>query len=83
LQGLGKEKKLNEQLTVKNVNLKTYLRASKERIRRLFRDSSKTTGLATERNQGFLSRDGRPTVEKIKIEVIPASYKSSRDYTGP
>jgi hypothetical protein len=83
LQELGKEKKHNEQLMVKNVNLKTYLRASKERIRRLFRDSSKTTGLAIERNQGFLSRNGRPTVEKIKIEVIPASYKSSRDYTGP
>ena len=35
-------------------------------------------------NQGFLIKDGQPTTsEKIKIEVIPASYKSPRDYTGP
>jgi uncharacterized protein (DUF3084 family) len=42
LQELGKEQELNGQLTAKNVNLKAYLKASKERISRLFRDNYKT-----------------------------------------
>ncbi len=134
LQELGKEKKLNQQLAAKNVNLKDYLIASKDRITRLFRDNSKTqneleevnakfavlraenralidshkrsymaneqfklklsslvelkkairelrtkrseaSGLEIEGNQGFLIRDGRSTLEKIKIEVIPAKTK--------
>jgi chromosome segregation ATPase len=142
LQELGKEKELNTQLTAKNVNLKAYLKASKERITRSFRDISKaqneledvsakfsvlkaenkalidsrkriyleneqfklklssvvelkklirelkfgksrTPDLGTEGNQGFLIKDGRSTLEKIKIEVIPAPYKSPRDSTGP
>ena len=41
LQELGKEKKLNEQLVARNVNLRAYLKASKERMGRLFRDNSK------------------------------------------
>jgi regulator of replication initiation timing len=41
LQELGKEKGLNEQLTSRNSSLKKYLKASKNRISRLFRDSSK------------------------------------------
>jgi len=128
-------------LSAKNVNLKAYLKASKERMGRLFRDNSKTqnkfeeintrsavlkaenkalidshkrsyikieefklklnsavelkkairelrlknskaAGLETEGNQGFLIRGGQSTLEKIKIEVIPASYKSTRDYMG-
>jgi DNA repair exonuclease SbcCD nuclease subunit len=142
LQELGKEKELNGQLAANNVNLKVYLKASKDRMTRLFRDNSKTKdgleeinakfailkaenrvlidshkrsyieneqfklklssvvelkkairelrakkskapGLETEGNQGFLIRDGRSTLGKIKIKVIPASYKSLRDYAGP
>ena len=134
MQEMGKEKELNEQLAVKNVNLKAYLKASKDRMRSLFRDNSKTQdeleeinakfavlkaenralidshkrsyieneqfklklssvvelrkairelrankskapGLETEGNRGFLIRDGRSTLEKIKIEVIPAKTK--------
>ena len=134
LQELGKEKELSEQLVAKNVNLKAYLKASKDRMTRLFRDNSRTQdeleeinakfavlkaenralidshkrgyleneqlklklssvvelrkairelrakkfknfGLETEGNQGFLIRDGRSTLEKIKIEVIPAKTK--------
>lgn len=130
LQELGKEKKLNQQLMVKNVNLKVYLKASKDRMTHLSRDNSKTQdepkeisakfailkaenralinshkrsyieneqfrlklsslvelkktiqelraerskvfGIETKGNQGFLIRDGRPTLEKIRIEVIP------------
>ncbi|MDP2927280.1 MAG: hypothetical protein Q8N80_00530 [Candidatus Omnitrophota bacterium] len=142
LQELGKEQELNEQLAAKNVNLKVYLKASKDRMTRLFRDNSKTqneleeinakfavlkaenralivshkrsyieneqfklklssvielkkairelrakksqaSGLEIEGNRGFLIRNGRSTLEKIKIEVIPAPYKSLRDSTGP
>jgi hypothetical protein len=141
LQELGKEKTLNDQLAAKNVNLKAYLKASKDRLTRLFRENSqnqnqledinikfavlkaenralidihkriyveneqfkfklgsvvelkkaikdlktkkrKVLGLETEGNQGYLIKDGRSTSGKIKIEVIPASYKSLRDSTG-
>jgi len=41
LQELGKEKELREQLALKNTNLKDYLRAGKNRIVRLFRNSSR------------------------------------------
>lgn len=40
LQELGKEKKFNEQLTARNSNLRAYLKASKDRMGRLFRDNS-------------------------------------------
>ncbi|MDP2830760.1 MAG: hypothetical protein Q8O02_00740, partial [Candidatus Omnitrophota bacterium] len=141
LQELGKEKGLNQQLAAKNVNLKVYLKASNNRVRRLFRGDSQTkdeleeinakfavlkaenralidsrkrsyleneqfklklgsvvelkkairelrakksigSDLETEGNQGFLIKDGRSTLEKIKIEVIPAPYKSLGDYSG-
>jgi len=131
LQELGKEKELNGQLADKNVKLKVYLKASKDRMARLFRGNSKTQNeleeintkfsvlkaenralvdshkrdyieneqlklklssvvelkkairelrakrfkapdLEIEGNQGFLIRDGRSTLEKIKIEVISA-----------
>jgi len=42
----------------------------------------KTSGLGIEENQGFLIRDGRSTLERIKIKVIPATYKSLQDSTG-
>lgn len=134
LQELEKEKELNEQLAAKNVELKDYLKASRGRITRFFRSSSKTQheleeisakfavlkaenralieshkrsyveneqlrsklssvaelrkairelrakrfqspSFATGGNKGFLIKDGRSTVEKIKIEVIPAKTK--------
>lgn len=40
LQGLRKEKELKQQLELKNINLKDYLRASKERIARLFQSNA-------------------------------------------
>lgn len=142
LQELGKEKGLNADLTQKNANLKANLKASKERMTRLFRDNSKTQdaledlnakfsilkaenkaliglhakmyleneqfkfklgsvielrkaikelktrkrkdlGLEIEGNQGFLIKDGHPTSGKVKIEVIPASFRSLRDPAEP
>ncbi|MBU4252143.1 MAG: hypothetical protein KKC39_08075 [Candidatus Omnitrophica bacterium] len=55
----------------------------KKAIRELRAKKSKAPELETEGNQGFLIRDGRSTLEKIKIEVIPAPYKSPVDYSGP
>jgi predicted nuclease with TOPRIM domain len=55
----------------------------KKLIRELKFGKSRTPDLGTEGNQGFLIKDGRSTLEKIKIEVIPAPYKSPRDSTGP
>lgn len=43
LRELGKEKELKEQLALKNISLKGYLRASKDRIARLFRDNENTS----------------------------------------
>jgi regulator of replication initiation timing len=141
LQELGKEKEINQQLAVKNLKLKAYLKASKIRLLRLFQDNSKTqdefTDLnakfailkagnkalvnshkrnyleneklkaklssvvelkkamrelktkkrqvpepETEGNKGFLIKDGQSTLEKVKIEVVPASYKSLQDPAG-
>ena len=48
----------------------------KKAIRELRIKGSKPSGLAMKGNQGFLIRNGRSTLEKIKIEVTPASYKS-------
>ena len=42
LQEQEKEKKLKEQLALKNTNLKNYLRASKNKITCLFQDNAKT-----------------------------------------
>ena len=53
----------------------------KKAIRELRTKKPKASGLAMEGNQGFLIRNGRSTLEKIKIEVIPASYKSLQDPT--
>ncbi len=142
LQELEKEKEFNQKLAAKNANLKVYLKASNDRVRRLFRGNSKAKDeleeisakfavlkaenralidsrkrsyleneqfklklgsvaelkkairelranksigpdLETKGNQGFLIRDGRSTLEKIKIEVIPAPYKSLEDYPVP
>ena len=54
----------------------------KKAIRELKVRKAKSSNLEIEGNQGFLLRNGRSTLEKIKIEVVPASYKSMRDYKG-
>ena len=41
LQEIEKEKQLNENLALKNTNLKDYLKASKRKITRLFQDNAK------------------------------------------
>jgi len=47
----------------------------KKAIRELKTKRSRVLGLESEGNQGFLIRDGRSTLEKIKIEVVPAKTK--------
>jgi len=135
LQDLKKEKELKAQLELKNAKFKDYLRASGNRIRRLFQGNAKiqnnledasaslsilkaenralidsrkriylenegfklklssvaelkkaikelrakkrrSSDLETEGNQGFLTKDGQlTTLDKVKIEVIPAQTK--------
>lgn len=50
LQDIEKEKQLKEQLALKNANLKDYLRASKKKIARLFKDNAKTQDSLEELN---------------------------------
>jgi hypothetical protein len=47
----------------------------KKAIRELRMKRPAALGLETEGNRGFLIREGRPTSEKIKIEVFPAKTK--------
>ena len=47
----------------------------KKAIRELRIKRSKASNLETEGNQGFLIKDGRSTLEKIRIEVISAETK--------
>jgi len=47
----------------------------KKAIRELRMNKTEAPNFRTEGNQGFLIRDGRSTLEKIKIEVIPAKTK--------
>ncbi|PIQ88195.1 MAG: hypothetical protein COV73_00095 [Candidatus Omnitrophica bacterium CG11_big_fil_rev_8_21_14_0_20_43_6] len=135
LQELGKEKKLNQQLEVKNLTYGVYLKASKDRLSRLFRENqhtqneleeinakftvlkaenralidshqrnyleneqlkfklgsvvelkkqirvlrskkSKASQPDTKGNQGFMIKNGRSTLDKIKIEVVPNPHGS-------
>ncbi|MFA5200490.1 MAG: hypothetical protein WC442_06300 [Candidatus Omnitrophota bacterium] len=134
LQDIEKEKQLNGQLFAKNLLYKDNLRASSDRIKRLFKekavveDSLEERGaklailkaenkaliegrkkilteneqykarlssvvelrkaidelkkiknsdplIETQGNRGFLIKDGKSTVERVKIEVIPAQIK--------
>ena len=134
LQDIEKEKQLNGQLTAKNLLYKDNLRASSDKIKRLFKekavveDSLEEQGaklailkaenktliegrkkilteneqykarlssvvelrkaidelkerknsdplIETQGNRGFLIKDGKSTVERVKIEVIPAQIK--------
>ncbi|MFH0917577.1 MAG: hypothetical protein V1830_00405 [Candidatus Omnitrophota bacterium] len=68
LQELGKEQGLNEQLSAKNVNLKAYLKASKNRLTRLFRDNSKAQNELEETNAKF-------AVLKAENRALIASHK--------
>ncbi len=47
----------------------------KKAIRELRKKRPKAPGLVIGGNQGFLIKDGRSTLEKIKIEVVPAKTK--------
>ena len=64
----------NEQFKLK-LNSVVELRKA---IRELRAKKSKASGLEIEGNQGFLIRGGRSTLEKIKIEVIPAPLEVPR-----
>ncbi|MCX5699530.1 MAG: hypothetical protein NTX01_07515 [Candidatus Omnitrophica bacterium] len=72
LQELGKEKKLNERLAAKNVNLKVYLKASKDRMTRLFRDNSKTQNEFEEISAKFaiLKAENRALIDSHKRSYI-------------
>lgn len=55
----------------------------KKAIKELRTRKRKNVKVPVQGNQGFMIKDGQSTaVEKIKIEVIPASYKSPGDSTG-
>lgn len=134
LQDIEKEKQLNGQLTAKNLLYKDNLRASSDKIKRLFKEKAAVEGsleeqgaklailkaenktliegrkkilteneqykarlssvvelrkaidelkerknsdplIETQGNRGFLIKDGKSTVERVKIEVIPAQIK--------
>ena len=51
----------------------------KKAIRELRAKRFKAPDIEIKGNQGFLFRDGQSTQEKIKIEVIPAAYKSLKE----
>jgi len=72
LQELGKEKELNEQLAAKNANLKVYLKASKDRMKRLFRDNSKTQNKLEETSANFaiLKAENRALIDSHKRSYI-------------
>ena len=72
LQELEKEKKFNEQLAAKNANLKAYLKASKGRMKRLFRDNSKTQNELEEINAKFavLKAENRALIVSHKRNYI-------------
>lgn len=53
LQDMEKEKELKEQLAQNNANLKNYLRASKNKITRLFEDNARTQGSLEEQSAKF------------------------------
>jgi hypothetical protein len=47
----------------------------KKAIRELRQRRPQSSNLETEGNQGFLFKNGRSTLERIKIEVVPAKTK--------
>jgi regulator of replication initiation timing len=61
----------NEQLKLKLSSVVELKKA----IRELRTKRPKVSSLAIEGNQGFLIKNGRNTLEKIKIEVVPARTK--------
>lgn len=67
----------NEQFKLKLSSVMELKKAIRE-----LKTKPKRLDLKTEGNQGFLVRDGRSTLKKIKIEVFPSDYKSIQDFTG-
>ena len=72
LQELGKEKELNGALAAKNVNLKVYLKASKNRMARFFRDNSKTQNQLKETSAKFaiLKAENRALINSHKRSYL-------------
>lgn len=68
----------NEQLQLKLSSVVELKKA----IRELRIKKPKRSSLTNEGNQGFIIKDGQSTLEKIKIEVIPAAYKSLQEPMG-
>jgi chromosome segregation ATPase len=79
LQELGKEKKFNEQLAAKNSNLRAYLKASKDRMGRLFQDNSRNQNAFEEINSKFavLKAENRALIDIHKrIYVENEQFKN-------
>jgi hypothetical protein len=72
LQELGKEKVLNVQLGTSKVMLKAYSRASKVRMRRLFRDNSKIQNEFEDINAKFaiLKAENRALIDSHKRSYL-------------
>ena len=66
LRQIGKEKELKEQLALKNISLKGYLRASKKRIARLFRDNENTSAKFS-----ILKAENRALIHSRKCRMTP------------
>ena len=96
LQELGKEKELNEQLVVQNVGLKDYLKASKNRMTRLFRDNFKSQNELEEvsakfavlkaENRALMESHRRSYIEneqfKLKLSSVVELKKAIRELRG-
>lgn len=93
LQEIGKEKALKEELALKNQGLKGYLKASKERIARLFQSNAKAQNDLEELSAKFsiLKAENRSLVDsrqrlyeeneqaKLKLSSIAELKKIIRD----
>ncbi|MFA4854550.1 MAG: hypothetical protein WC616_04275 [Candidatus Omnitrophota bacterium] len=72
---MGKEKELKEQLALKNISLKGYLRASKNRIARLFRDNENTSAKFS-----ILKAENRALIDSRKRRTPALETEGNRGY---
>jgi len=75
LRQIGKEKELKEQLALKNISLKGYLRASKKRIARLFRDNENTSAKFS-----ILKAENRALIDSRKRRTPALETEGNRGY---
>ncbi len=75
LRELGKEKELKEQLALKNISLKGYLRASKDRISRLFQDNENTSAKFS-----ILKAENRALIDSRKRRTPALETEGNRGY---